>query len=805
MTFIANQSASHKKNDILRTTYNHIQPGRVAKFMEGGLSFVPDKREGYRMWDVDGHEVLDLHLNGGTYNLGHRHPKLVATLKTALETLDVGNHHFPSEHRAELAKALIKNTPGDMQYVVFTPSGGEANDVAIKSARFATGRRKIVSLAAGFHGRSGLSGAAGNSDDAEFFKSDYPNEFIRVPFNDLKAMEKALSGKDVALVMMETIPATFGFPIPHDDYLPGVKALCEKYGSLMLADEVQTGLGRTGYRWGIEAYGVEPDMLVTGKGLSGGLYPIAALVMNEKPGSWLVEKGWGHVSTFGGSDLGCKVALEVLNISLSETSLNNARVQAKYLRDGLEKIKPRFPFFTNIRQKGLVMGLEFESSTMAWGMMRALYENGIWAIVAGYDETVVQFKPGLLVDKAFCDETLKRFENACIWLVNNITNLIMGENSEEQLNELIGITELAKKAIQEWGLSKVEIKLLKHRENSVFKITDESGKRYALRIHRKGYHSNEALASEIKWMSAIQESGLSTPTAVSTTNNDLFAVVTHKDVLGTRQCSLVEWIEGSEFHDLGRVEKGVKQEMVERYEQLGAMAAKLHNQSEQWQPPANFTRHAWDNEGLLGENPLWGRFWEHPLLTKKQQDSFLKARLVLQLMLKDLGKNKSNYGLIHADFLPENILVNKGELKLIDFDDCGYGWHLFEMATSLFPQADQPFYDDLVAAYVKGYRQHRAFSDEQLALLPAFIMIRAFVYIGWLKTRSDSMANGDKLALKLAETLEGFIPELLKELSPVQRLAVETLHLAKKVKGYVKPENKPVSKPASTTLETQVG
>ncbi len=146
--------------------------------------------------------------------------------------------------------------------------------------------------------------------------------------------------------------------------------------------------------------------------------------------------------------------------------------------------------------------------------------------------------------------------------------------------------------------------------------------------------------------------------------------------------------------------------------------------------------------------------------------------------------------MIHADFLPENILVNDGELKLIDFDDSGYGWHLFEMATSLFPQADQPFYDDLVAAYVTGYRQHREFSDEQLALLPAFIMIRAFVYIGWLKTRSDSMANGHKLALKLAETLEGFIPELLAELTPVQRMAVETLHLAKKVTGRIKPAKK---------------
>ncbi len=782
MAFPVTKSLSSKKEGIFRTVYDHLYPGRVARLLEGGIDFVPDRREGYKYWDVDGREVFDLHLNGGTFNLGHRNPQLVAVMKKALDHWDIGNHHFPSEPKAALARALIEATPGDMRYVVLTPSGGEANDVAIKSARFATGRRKVVALDAGYHGRTGLSGAAGDDETARFFNSHYPDDFIKVPFNDLHAMKQALSGRDVAVVLMEPIPATCGFPLPEEGYLQGVKALCEATGALFLADEVQTGLGRTGHRWAIDAWNVEPDMLVTGKGLSGGLYPMAALVMNAKTGAWLEEKGWGHVSTFGGSDLGCHVALEALKMSLSQTTLSNVREQATYLREGLERIKPRFPFFTAIRQKGLVIGLQFSDGAMAYGMMKALYENGVWAIAAGFDDTVLQFKPGLLVDRLYCDELLTRFENACIWLVNNLGDLITGGAPGEDDPKVKAAQALAEKALERWGLRPAELKLLKHRENTVFEVKTKDGNRYALRIHRHGYHTDAALRSELLWMQALNEDGINTPAIIPTKDKQLFVTVSHEAVAEPRQCSLLSWVEGEAFDNLGRVEKGVQQELEERYFRLGELAAKLHNQAEHWRPPADFYRHAWDEDGLLGDNPLWGRFWEHPVLTARQKDQILKARLVLHGLLKEIGKGKDCYGLIHADFLPENILVKDGHLNLIDFDDCGYGWHLFEMATSLFPQADQPFFDDLVASYVAGYRTHRALSDDHLKVLPAFIMIRAFTYLGWLKSRQGSMANSARIAQKLGEILSEHIPELMKELTGPQRMGVEVLHFINRLK-----------------------
>jgi len=769
---------SVNKLEILADNHRHLFPGRVDRMGDGGIDFVPDRREGYRYWDFDGREIFDLHLNGGTFNLGHCHPELVKTLQEASARWDIGNHHFPSEPKARLAKSLIEATPGDMRYVVFTPSGGEANDVAIKSARYVTGHRKIVALDAGYHGRTGLSGAAGDDAMARLFNSDYPSEFIKVPFDDLLAMEDALQSGDVALVMMETLPATYGFPIPSDGYLPGVKSLCEKYGTMFLADEVQTGLGRTGHRWAIEAWDVKPDFLVTGKGLSGGIYPMAAVVMTEKCGSWLNDHGWGHVSTFGGSDLGCIVSLKALELSLAPATLANVNEQASYLRKRLEQTRERFPFLVAIRQKGLVFGLQFDRSATTWMMVRALYENGVWAMIAAFDETVLQFKPGLLIDKDYCDELMDRFTNACIWYVNNANALIMESVQDDAAIDRA--MKFAAAALPQWGLSDATVELIKHRENTVFKVTTDHGSSFALRLHRRGYHGKTSLESELDWMKGLTADGIPTPAAIPATDGQRVVSVSLSETDGTkepesRNCTLLAWVDGSPFDHLGRVERGVIAELKDRYRQLGALAGRLHNQGQQWQPPDSFQRHRWDIDALLGENPLWGCFWNHPLLSKEQRLSMIKAKIVLTSLLKQLGTDPNCYGLIHADFLPENILVEDGNLHLIDFDDCGYGWYMFEMATSLFPKIAEPYWDDLVDEYVAGYRSEREFSDEHLSIFPAFVLLRGFTYLGWLMTRAEGLKNRDKLAREIIDGLCDHIPELLNELTATQRWGVNVL------------------------------
>lgn len=401
-----------EKKRVLELAERYVCPGRVRTLAALGVDLVVGRREGYRIWDLDGRELLDLHLNGGVYNLGHRNPEVLGALRDALENLDIGNHHFPSVARAELGEQLARLTPGDLQYSVLASGGGEAIDVAIKTARHATRRRKVVSIENGYHGHTGLALAAGDRRHSEMFLSaGTPGEFAQVPFNDLDAMEAALSGGDVAAVVIETIPATYGFPMPADGYLPAVKALCVRHGALYVADEVQTGLGRTGRLWGVECFGVEPDILVTSKGLSGGLYPIAAAVLSPRVAGWLEEDGWGHVSTYGGAEIGCRVAAKVIEISSRPEVLANVGAVSESLAAGLSDIQRRHSdWFVEIRRRGVIFGLRFAHPQGAMLMSKALYESGLWAMFAAYDPSVLQFKAGLLVDDDFCAQALARFE-----------------------------------------------------------------------------------------------------------------------------------------------------------------------------------------------------------------------------------------------------------------------------------------------------------------------------------------------------------------------------------------------------------
>jgi putrescine aminotransferase len=401
------------KEEVLEKSIRFWNPGKTKFWQEAGVDLVIDRREGYCLYDMSGRRLIDLHLNGGTYNLGHRHPELVETLKLALDHFDIGNHWFPSVARAALAESLIGISPG-MAYAVFAPGGAEAVDIALKSARYATKRRKIVSIIKGYHGHSGLSVATGDDRFTKIFLSDQPHDFVQVPFNDIAAMERALQGNDVAALIMETIPATYGFPLPQQGYLTACRDLCVKHGTMYIADEVQTGLMRTGKMWGWQAYGIEPDIMVTAKGLSGGLYPISACLVNEKAGGWLHEDGAAHISTTGGAELGCIVAHKVIEILLRPEVIANVQRVTDVMADGMKEMMARHgDIFTGVRQKGVIMGLEFSGhAEAAVSVSRALYENGVWAIFSSLDKKVLQWKPGVLLDPGMCGEILERFDTA---------------------------------------------------------------------------------------------------------------------------------------------------------------------------------------------------------------------------------------------------------------------------------------------------------------------------------------------------------------------------------------------------------
>jgi acetylornithine/succinyldiaminopimelate/putrescine aminotransferase len=266
-------------------------------------------------------------------------------------------------------------------------------------------------LSAGYHGRTGLSGAAGENTAARYFLSD-SEDFETVPFGQLDAMEAALRGEDVAAVIVETVPATYGFPIVPEGYLQGIRELCDRYGALLIADEVQTGLGRSGSLWAIEHFGVQADVLVTGKGLSGGVYPIAAAVIGTRASEWLHEYGWGHVSTFGGSEVGCRVAQTVLEITTRPAVRANVTRLIDRFRSGLASIQERQEYLVEVRQTGLIIGLRMDHPDGAVYMQQELYGLGVWAIASGFDQSVLQFKPGLLMDDDTVEVVLERLELA---------------------------------------------------------------------------------------------------------------------------------------------------------------------------------------------------------------------------------------------------------------------------------------------------------------------------------------------------------------------------------------------------------
>jgi len=417
---------SEDKREFLERSRRFWNPGKTQDWQDMGVDLVIDRREGYFLHDMDGRCLIDAHLNGGTYNLGHRHPELVEVLKRGAERFDMGNHHFPALARTALAEALAAcaPTPG-MRYSIYGSGGGEAIDIAIKTARHASQKRKIVSIVKAYHGHTGLAVQTGDDRFSKLFLSeDTLGEFVQVPFNDLDAMEAALRGRDVAAVIMETIPATYGFPMPQEGYLPAVKALCERHGALYIADEVQTGLMRCGEMWGCSKYGVEPDIMVVGKGISGGMYPIACVMVTERCAGWLSEDGFGHISTMGGAELGCVVAMKVLEIVQRPGVRKMVRYISNFIRAGLDEIRAKDSgFFVGIRQHGVVMGLEFDHPQGAKYVMRHLYENGVWAIFSTLDPRVLQFKPGLLMTHDLCEDLLRRVEIAVALAAEEVAGL----------------------------------------------------------------------------------------------------------------------------------------------------------------------------------------------------------------------------------------------------------------------------------------------------------------------------------------------------------------------------------------------
>ena len=387
------------RQSIAEATRSHLNAGKVDWLLDLEIDLVVGHTEGCFIYDVDGRPYLDAACDGTTFNLGHRHPRLVSKLKDSSDLWDIGYQFLPSAPRVALARELLGSAAPELSFVHFANSGSEANEAAIKAARAATGRDKILSSRGGRHGSMGLTGEL---TGPTFLRTPTRAEalnVLQVPWDDLNAIELAVRQEDVAAVILEPIPAARGWPMPSSDYHPGMRRLCSATGTLLIVDESQTGLGRTGKLWAIEHWQVVPDILVMAKGASGGLYPLAYCVMNSRAASWVTSQPFSMSSTFAGSELGCVIGCEVLRMTKDPSFLAAVERTARYLSTGLKSLAARFPSqVVEVRQLGLAAALKFADPLGGVLMMSALFKHYVWAMAAAFDLSVIRINPPLIID-----------------------------------------------------------------------------------------------------------------------------------------------------------------------------------------------------------------------------------------------------------------------------------------------------------------------------------------------------------------------------------------------------------------------
>lgn len=306
--------------------------------------------------------------------------------------------------------------------------------------------------------------------------------------------------------------------------------------------------------------------------------------------------------------------------------------------------------------------------------------------------------------------------------------------------------------LAEWSISPNSIELAAHSENVVYKVVGADQREFALRVHRPGYHTLDELVAEQMWTAAVHDYGIKVPQAFCTSGGNYYTAV--KIGTTTRYVGLVEWLDGQPMSRI--LDQEPDTEFVTQHlQELGGIAGQLHNQAVAWEIPETYIRHSLNIKGLLGESPFWGRFWDVPQLSTQQRNLLLTARSAIIDILDDYGENPATYSMIHADLHHGNLLVRTDGIHVIDFDDAGFGWHIYDLAVALYySYQDRPDFEDLKNALVRGYRAQRSISDSDLELLPLFLLIRSMASMGWVNARPE-LDQQDYMSYLIGKVIQG--------------------------------------------------
>ena len=295
-------------------------------------------------------------------------------------------------------------------------------------------------------------------------------------------------------------------------------------------------------------------------------------------------------------------------------------------------------------------------------------------------------------------------------------------------------------ALEKWNLSPTTIKLVSVAENITFKVSINDSEHFALRFHRPGYHSLEELESERIWTEALNTDGLDCPIGIRSKGDAYYELCKIKDEV--RLTGLTEWVDGETIGQLMFNEEIADHQILRWFQQIGYLLGQFHNHAVHWQIPDGFVRHRIDDHGLMGEHPFWGRFWESALLNSNEKWVLHNLKDRCFHLLTELPQDDRNFSLIHADLHPGNVVKHSNGLHVIDFDDAGFGWHIYDFAVALLSFEDRPNFSELREAMFTGYRQVRDLPDNLVPTLGLFYIVRVLAHIGWLSARPELKRKG---------------------------------------------------------------
>ncbi|MEI6521813.1 MAG: aminotransferase class III-fold pyridoxal phosphate-dependent enzyme [bacterium] len=390
----------------------YVNPG-LANLMDFvGFHAVEWTGHGVYVRDTAGNDYLDFLGGYGVFALGHANPVVVKAVQEQAGRMALSSRVLFNRLQADLAEKLAEITPGNLQYSFFCNSGTEAVEGALKLARLATGKTGIIGTVGGFHGKTygGLS-ASGRDVYKTPFNPMIPN-FIHAPFGDIGVLESLIDDMTAA-VIIEPIQGENGVIVPENDYLPAVRKLCDDKNILLIVDEVQTGLGRTGKLFACEHWGIVPDIMTLAKALGGGVMPIGAFTASEKIWKVFEPNPLLHSSTFGGNELACAAALAAIDEIINNKLSDNAAETGEYLINGLYKIAEKYPgTITAVRGKGLLIGVEFTDRDIAALVIAGFAQQKILAAYTLNNPCVIRFEPPLIITKDHIDIVLSAFDKA---------------------------------------------------------------------------------------------------------------------------------------------------------------------------------------------------------------------------------------------------------------------------------------------------------------------------------------------------------------------------------------------------------